>query len=258
MNMDIPSYPDLAGKVAVVTGGSRGIGAETCRYFAANAMKVVVVGRDSLAIKSVVEDIESRSGEAIGVTADCTDVVALDNLCATAERELGSVDVLAAFAGFDTGPAPVEQVTEEAWRAVLDGNLTATFLTINAFLPGMIKRERGSIITMSSAAGRLPGWSSVAYAAAKAGILMLTRRIALDVGKYNIRVNALAPSAILTERQEQRIPPEVREQVIKQQFVIARWGLPSDCANAALFLASDASSWITGQTTDITGGKIMM
>lgn len=258
MNMDIPSYPDLAGKVAVVTGGSRGIGAETCRYFAANAMKVVVVGRDSQAIKSVVEDIESRSGEAIGVTADCTDVAALGNLCATAERELGPVDVLAAFAGFDTGPAPVEQVTEEAWRAVLDGNLTATFLTINAFLPGMIKRERGSIITMSSAAGRLPGWSSVAYAAAKAGILMLTRRIALDVGKYNIRVNALAPSAILTERQEQRIPPEVREQVIKQQFVIARWGLPSDCANAALFLASDASSWITGQTTDITGGKIMM
>jgi 3-oxoacyl-[acyl-carrier protein] reductase len=217
-----------------------------------------VVGRDSQAIKSVVEDIESRSSEAIGVTADCTDVAALDNLCATAERELGPVDVLAAFAGFDTGPAPVEQVTEEAWRSVLDGNLTATFLTINAFLPGMIKRERGSIITMSSAAGRLPGWSSVAYAAAKAGILMLTRRIALDVGKYNIRVNALAPSAILTERQEQRIPPEVREQVIKQQFVIGRWGLPSDCANAALFLASDASSWITGQTTDITGGKIMM
>lgn len=258
MTMDIPSYPDLAGRVAVVTGGSRGIGAETCRYFAANAMKVVVAGRDIEAIQSVVKDIESRSGAAIGVTADCTDRVELDNLRATAERELGPVDVLAAFAGFDTGPVPVDQVTEESWRSVIDGNLTATFLTINAFLPGMIRRERGSIITMSSAAGRLPGWSSVAYAAAKAGILMLTRRIALDVGKYNIRVNALAPSAILTERQEQRIPPEVRDQVIKQQFVIARWGTPADCANAALFLASDASSWITGHTTDITGGKIMM
>lgn len=258
MDMNIPSYPDLAGKVAVVTGGSRGIGAETCRYFAANGMKVAVVGRDGDAIQSVVKDIESRSGEAIGVAADCTDRGALDELCARTERELGPVDVLGAFAGYEPGPGPIQNTTEEIWRAVIDGNLTATFLTITAFLPGMMSRNRGSIITMSSAAGRLPGWSSVGYAAAKAGILMLTRRIALDVGKYNIRVNALAPSAILTERQEQRIPVEVREQVIKDQFLIARWGTPADCANAALFLASDASSWITGQTTDIAGGKIML
>jgi len=87
---------------------------------------------------------------------------------------------------------------------------------------------------------------------------MFTRRVALDVGKYNVRVNALAPSAILTERQEQRIPEAVRAKVIEDQFLIARWGTPADCANAALFLASDASSWITGQTTDIAGGKIMM
>lgn len=258
MSMTIPSYPDLAGKVAVVTGGSRGIGAETCRYFAANGMKVAVVGRDSDAIQSVVKDIESRSGEAIGVVADCTDRQALEELCATVERELGPVDVLAAFAGYEAGRVSIEDTTEQLWREVIDGNLTATFLTISAFLPGMTSRGRGSIITMSSAAGRLAGWSSVPYAVAKAGILMLTRRIALDVGRHNIRVNALAPSAILTERQEQRIPVQVREQVIKDQFLIARWGTPADCANAALFLASDASSWITGETTDIAGGKIMM
>lgn len=254
----IATYPDLAGKVAVVTAGSRGIGAQTCRHFAANAMLVAVVGRDSDAIKSVVTDIESAGGQAIGVTADCTSATELASLRGTVEAELGPVDVLAAFAGFDTGPAPVDQVTEASWRAVIDGNLTATFLTLSAFLPGMIERERGSIITMSSAAGRLPGWSSVGYAAAKAAILMLTRRTALDVGKYNIRVNALAPSAILTERNEQRIPVAVRERTIKEQFLIARWGTPEDCANAALFLASDASSWITGETTDIAGGKIMM
>lgn len=254
----IATYPDLAGKVAVVTAGSRGIGAQTCRHFAANGMKVAVVGRDSDAIKCVVTDIEAAGEAAIGVTADCTSATELASLRGTVEAELGPVDVLAAFAGFDTGPTPVDQVTEAGWRAVIDGNLTATFLTLSAFLPGMIERERGSIITMSSAAGRLPGWSSIGYAAAKAGILMLTRRTALEVGKYNIRVNALAPSAILTERQEQRIPAAVREQVIKDQFLIARWGTPQDCANAALFLASDASSWITGETTDIAGGKIMM
>ncbi|HUY45994.1 MAG TPA: SDR family NAD(P)-dependent oxidoreductase [Streptosporangiaceae bacterium] len=258
MSTDMPIYPDLAGKVAVVTGGSRGIGAETCRYFAANGMKVAVVGRDSDAITSVVKDIESRSGCAVGVTADCTDSVALEALRATAERELGPVDVLAAFAGFDLGPVPLGPAAEESWRTVIDGNLTATFLTLNVFLPGMIERERGSIITMSSAAGRLPGWSSVGYAAAKAGILMLTRRLALDVGKHNVRINALAPSAILTERQRERIPEEVRERIAKEQFSIPRWGTPADCANAALFLASDASSWMTGVTTDIAGGKIML
>ena len=254
----IPTYPDLAGKVAVVTGGSGGIGAETCRYFAANKMKVVVNGRDKAKIDAVVEEIRSRGGEAVGIAADCTDSAELAGLVERAERELGPVDVLAAYAGFDTGPIPIQNVTEEGWRTVIDGNLTATFLTVMAFLPGMIERQRGAIVTMSSASGRLPGWSSVGYAAAKAGILMFTRRLAMDVGRYNIRVNALAPSAILTEKQRLTIPEHVRNKVTEEQFVIARWGTPADCANAALFLASDASAWMTGTTIDIAGGKIMM
>jgi len=254
----IPRYPDLAGKVAVVTGGSGEIGAETCRFLAANGVKVTVSGRNEDAIDAVVDGIRAESGEAIGVVADCLDSAALDELRATTERELGPVDVLCAFAGFDSGPTPLEQVTEAAWREMLDSNLTTTFLTLQAFLPSMTRRGTGSVITMSSAVGRLPGWASVGYATAKAGILMLTRRIAQDVGRYNVRVNALAPSAILTEKQEQRIPEAVRNKVIEEQFAIARWGTPADCAYAALFLASDASSWITGQTTDIAGGKIMI
>jgi 3-oxoacyl-[acyl-carrier protein] reductase len=259
MSSNIPTYPDLAGKVAVVTGGSRGIGAETCRYFAANGMKVAVSGRDKDAIQAVVDDIlAAGGGDAIGVVADCTDSAAIDDLRETTERELGPVDVLAAFAGFDLGPAPLEELAEDSWRTVIDGNLTATYLTLKGFVPSMVERKSGSIITMSSAAGRLPGWSSVAYAAAKAGILMLTRRVALDVGKHNVRINAIAPSAILTEKQERNIPEHVRQKVIEDQFLIARWGTPADCANAALFLASDDSSWINGQTTDIAGGKIML
>jgi 3-oxoacyl-[acyl-carrier protein] reductase len=254
----VPTYPDLAGKVAVVTGGSRGIGAETCRFFAANGMRVAVVGRDEEAIQAVVEDIRSASGEAIGLAADCTDRQAVESMRAAAEEEFGPVDVLAAFAGFEPGPTPIDKVSEETWREVLDGNLTATFLTVTAFLPGMMERRAGSVITMASAVGRRPGWSSVAYASAKAGILMFTRRVAFEVGKYNVRVNALAPSAILTERNEQRIPPEYREKVIEDMFVLSRFGTPADCANAALFLASDASSWITGQTTDVAGGNVMM
>lgn len=258
MTTSIPTYPDLTGKVAVVTGGSGEIGGETCRFFAANGMKVVVSGRDKDAIEEVVSDIRDSGGVAIGVPADTLSTADLANLDETAERELGPVDVLCAFAGFEPGPATLDKVTEEDWRAIIDGNLTGTFLTLKAFLPGMTERGSGSVITMSSAAGRVPGWSSYGYAAAKAGILQLTRRVAQDVGKKGVRVNALAPSAILTKKQEQRIPAHVREQVVKEQFVLGRWGTPADCANAALFLASEASSWVTGQTTDIAGGKIMI
>jgi 3-oxoacyl-[acyl-carrier protein] reductase len=121
----------------------------------------------------------------------------------------------------------------------------------------MEERRGGSVITMASTAGRLAGRASIPYSAAKAAVLMFTRRVALDAGAHDVRVNAIAPSAILTEKQEQRIPAEMREKVA-QQFPIARWGTPEDCANAALFLASDASGWVTGQTIDVTGGKVML
>jgi len=257
MAASMSSYPDLAGKVAVVTGGSRGIGARTCRFFAANGMKVAVGGRDKDAIQVVVDAIRAEGGTATGVVADVTNKAAVAELLDTTERELGPVDVLAAFAGFDLGQGPLDGVTEENWHEVIDGNLTSTFLTVQAFLPGMMARGSGSIITMASTAGRLAGRASIPYSAAKAGVLMFTRRVALDAGAGNVRVNALAPSAILTEKQEQRIPAEMREKVA-QQFPIARWGTPEDCANAALFLASEASGWITGQTIDVSGGKVML
>jgi 3-oxoacyl-[acyl-carrier protein] reductase len=255
--MNMPTYPDLADKVAVVTGGSRGIGAHTCRFFAANGMRVVVSGRDKDAIASVVDGIRADGGTAVGAVAEVTDAEAVAELRETTEREFGPADVLAAFAGFDLGQGSLEEVSDDNWHAVIDGNLTSTFLTVRAFLPGMMERGRGSIITMASTAGRAPGRSSIPYATAKAGVLMFTKRVALDAGPAGVRINSIAPSAILTERQEQRIPAEVREQVAKQ-FPIARWGTPEDCANSALFLASEASAWVTGQTIDVAGGRIMV
>jgi 3-oxoacyl-[acyl-carrier protein] reductase len=253
--MSIPTFPDLAGKVAVLTGGSSEIGAETARFFAANGMKVAISGRDKDTLQSVVDSID---GEVIAVPADCLKSEELADLRETVERELGPVDVLCTYAGGDPGPQPLHEVTEESWRETIDGNLTATFLTLQAFLPSMIERQSGSVITMSSAAGRLPGWSAYAYATAKAGILMLTRRIAQDIGKFNVRVNSIAPSAILTEKQKAKFPEAVRDKVVEDFFVIRRWGTPVDCANAALYLASDASSWVTGTTTDVAGGKVMI
>ena len=252
------TYPDLANKIAVVTGGSRGIGAATASSLAACGAKVVVNGRDTNAIDALVADIQAKGGEAIGIAADCTDFSALEHLRGRVEQELGPVDVLAAFAGGGIiRPGPAEKVSEEEWRSVIDGNLTGTFLTVTSFLPGMIERRRGSILTMASTAGRLPSAAPAPYSAAKAGIIMFSRNLANDVAKYGIRVNCISPAAVLTERTRQ-LMSEAQQKEIAAMHPLGRMGVPEDIASAALFLASDSSSWITGITLDVAGGRVMI
>ena len=252
-----PTYPDLVNKVAVVTGGSRGIGAATCRLLAQNGAKVTVGGRDEAAIDSVVEEIRGSEGEAIGVAADLTDFAAVERMRQRVEEDLGPVDVLAAFAGGQGYPTPTEQMSEEQWRSVIDSDLTATFLTVRSLLPGMIERRRGSIVTMASSAARLPSQASAAYAAAKAGVVMFSRHVASEVGQHGVRVNCLAPCSILTERVE-RLMPEQTQRQVAAMHPLGRMGSPEDVALATLFLASESSSWITGVTLDVAGGRIIV
>jgi 3-oxoacyl-[acyl-carrier protein] reductase len=252
-----PTYADLANKVVVVTGGSRGIGAVTCRLLAENGAKVTVGGRDEAAINSVVQEIRGGGGEAIGVAADLTDFAAVERMRRRIEEELGPAEVLAAFAGGQGYPTPTEQMAEEQWRSVIDSDLTATFLTVRTFLPGMIERGRGSIVTMASSAGRLPSQASAAYAAAKAGVVMFSRHLANEVGQHGVRVNCLAPSSVLTERVKRLMPEETQRQVAAMH-PLGRMGTPEDVALATLFLASESSSWITGVTLDVAGGRTMV
>jgi 3-oxoacyl-[acyl-carrier protein] reductase len=250
-------YDDLAGKVAVVTGGSRGIGAATARALAVNGALVAVVGREQAAIDATVESITTQGGRAIGVAADCTSEEALAALRGVVEAQLGPMDILAAFAGGNGMPVPTERETGEHWRAVVDSDLTSTFLTISTFLPGMIARHSGAIVTMSSSAARQAARSSAAYAAAKAGVVAFTRHLAGEFAKDGIRVNCLAPSAIENDRMRAWMSAEERD-ALGAQFPLGRIGQPDDVAAAALFLASSASSWITGVTIDIAGGKVMV
>ncbi len=256
MTETMPNYPDLAGRVAFVSGGSRGIGAETARALAANGVRVAVNGRDVVALDGVVSQIRAAGGEAIAVVADCTDSSELAAAAQTVVSTFGAPDILMAFAGAGS-PIPTLELNEETWHHVIDTNLTATLLTVQAFLPAMIERGSGAIVTMSSTSGRLPSQASVAYGAAKAGIVMFTRHIANEFAAKGVRVNCVAPSAILTERNLERMPPAVREQV-SAMHPLGRIGTPHDVANAALFLASDASSWITGITLDVAGGRVMI
>jgi 3-oxoacyl-[acyl-carrier protein] reductase len=250
-------YPDLAGKVAVVTGGSRGIGAATAQALAGNFVAVAVVGRDEAAIDATVQGILADGGTALGVAADCTVESDLATLHRKVADDLGPVDILAAFAGGNGMPVPTDAETGEHWREVIETDLTSTFLTVSAFLPAMIARRSGVIITMSSAAARQAAKSSAAYAAAKSGVIAFSRHLAGEFAKDGIRVNCLAPSAIENDHMRSWVPAEQREK-LAAAFPLGRLGQPEDVAAATLFLASSASSWITGVTLDIAGGKIML
>jgi 3-oxoacyl-[acyl-carrier protein] reductase len=249
----------LKDRVALVTGSSRGIGAAIAITFARAGARVVLHGRDEAALASVHARITDLGGQATAVTGDVTVAADLDRIRERIVDAYGHVDVLVANAGGSASrPTPIEDITEESWRADIDRNLTGTFLTVKCFLPGMKERRGGSIITMSSAAGRRPsGHTLVAYGAAKAGVQILTQDLAAQVGPYGIRVNCLAPETILTDANERWIPADTQRS-LAESHPLRRLGTPEDVARAALFLASDESSWITGVIVDIAGGAVLV
>ena len=255
---NFPVYPDLAGKVAVVTGGTKGIGAATCRLLAKQGASVAVNGRDQAAIDRLVDEINGDGGKAIGAPADCLDFAAIERIRQRTEQELGPADVLIAFAGGFSAYKPTEEITEEEWRAVMDANATTTFLAVKSFLPGMIERRRGSIVTMASNAARfLDILTTAPYAASKAAIMVFTRHVAKEVGKHGVRANCVAPATVLSDR-IRRLMPESRLAEVAALSPLGWMGEPDDVALATLFLASESSRWLTGVTLDVAGGRIML
>ena len=248
----------LQDRVALVTGSSRGIGAAIAARLAAEGARVAVHGRDRPALEAVTARIRQAGGTAEGLAADLTDLAQIEAMRERIEATLGPVDILVANAGGSpVRPGPVEDLSEEDWRASVDANLTATFLTVKSLLPGMKQRRRGAIVTMSSAASRRPtAMSPIAYVAAKAGIEQFTRALALQVGSAGIRANCVSPETILTDRNLVEIPPDVQK-MLRGQHPIARLGTPDDVAEAVLFLVADSASWITGVVLDVAGGSVL-
>jgi len=223
----------LRGKIALVTGSSRGIGAAIAQLFAREGARVAVHGRDVAALSAVKGNIVRAGGSAIEVFGDVTRFDQVEAMRSQIENTLGPIDILVANAGGSyTMPGPIEETSEDGWRASVDGNLTATFLTIKSILPGMKQRKAGSIITISSAAGRRAHpQSPIPYSAAKAGIQILTQDVAAQAGPYGIRVNCIASETILTERNQQRIPV-AQQKALADQHPLRRLGTPEDVARA--------------------------
>lgn len=246
-------------KVAIVTGGGTGIGRSIALTLAEAGADVVVCGRTVANLKKVAEEIKALARRSLAVATDVSVNEQVQNLARQTVDEFGKIDILVNNAGVIRA-ATLTEMTEEDWDYVVDINLKGVFLCIQAVAKHMIEQRYGKIINISSISGRGGGLADGAsYCASKAGVIQLTRNAAYELGAYGISVNCIAPGLIITPMVSGRRSPEQIEQVIedrKRVAVVGRVGDPQDIANVALFLASEDSSFISGQTIPVDGGRI--
>ncbi|SOC35459.1 3-oxoacyl-[acyl-carrier-protein] reductase [Ureibacillus acetophenoni] len=245
----------LDGKVAVVTGASRGIGRSIALYLAKEGAKVVVnySGSEQKALQ-VVDEINSMGTNAIAVQANVADVDSVTQLMDTAIKEFGSIDILVNNAGI-TRDNLLMRMKEDEWDDVINTNLKGVFLCTKAVTRQMMKQRSGRIINISSIVGVMGNAGQANYVAAKAGVIGLTKTTARELASRNILVNAIAPGFITTEMTGAL--SEDMKNAMLSQIPLAKLGQPEDIAKAVVFLASDDSSYMTGQTLHIDGGMYM-
>jgi len=245
----------LEGKKAIVTGSSRGLGKAIALAFAREGADVLVnyATREADA-RGVVAAIEKLGRQAILHRADVADSGQIRRMVETAVAGFGGVDILVCNAGITLPKGPLE-TTEADWERVLRTNLTAVFLCCQAVIPGMIAQGGGRIINIASTAGQTGTLSGPAYCAAKAGVLGLTKNLAVTLARHNVQVNALAPALIDTEILYWRTPEQWKETLAS--IPLGRLGSPDDLAEVAILLASSGGNFITGATIDVNGGLRM-
>ena len=242
---------DLAGKVAVVTGGSRGIGKDIVTALAGAGAKVALCGRDGARAQAAAAAV---GGGARGYACDVAQAGDCERLVAAVETDVGPIDVLVNNAGL-TKDNLLFRIGEQDWDQVLDTNLKAAFLLTKLAARGMIKRRWGRIINISSVVGLIGNKGQANYAASKAGLLGFTKAVAKELASRNVLVNAVAPGYIATELTE-GLAEDVK-QTLQAAIPLGRLGQGADVAAAVLFLASDLASYITGQVLVVDGGMVM-
>jgi len=252
------SMGKLDQRVAIVTGGSTGIGRNIALEFAKEGAKVVIGSRNMANLEKVVEEIKALGGHSVGISTDVSVAEQVRSLVKQTVDNFGRIDILVNNAGI-CHSATLLEMTEQCWDEVLDVNLKGVFLCTQAVARYMVEQRYGKIINISSNSGRGGGLDDCAnYCVSKAGVIQLTKSSAFELGPYGINVNAIAPGAVLTDMDKRYMTPEQYKQYRegrKAMAVLGRIGDTQDIANLALFLASDDSSFICGETVAIDGGR---
>lgn len=244
----------LKDKVAIITGGGRGIGKTTCLRFAEEGAKVVVVATNKEDIQNVVDEVKAAGGEALGMAVDVTNREQVDQMVQDTVEKFGRVDILINNAGI-TADARMEKMTEEQWDRVIDVNLKGVFNCGQAAAKVMIEQKSGVIINASSLVGIYGNFGQTNYAATKWGVIGMAKSWAKELGPKGIRVNAVAPGFIMTPMTE-KMPEKVLD-MMKEKSPLKTLGYPEDIANAYLYLASDEARFVTGTVLSVDGGVVL-
>lgn len=250
--------PDLSGKVALITGASSGIGRATAEALARCGARVAInYHRNDAGAEEARRAIESAGGRAVAVQADVRSATGVKALVARTIKELGPVDILVNNAGSLVERLKLLELSEARWNEVMDLNLKSAFLCSQAVAPSMMDRKAGAIVNVSSVAGRNGGaLGSIHYSTAKGGLITFTKGLAKELAAYNVRVNAVSPGVIQTHFHEQFSTPEMMQAYCKM-IPLGRVGTPAEVASVIAFLASDAASFLVGETIEINGGMLM-
>ena len=253
------NYLDLTGRVALVTGASSGIGAATASVLA-DLGAIVALGyhQNEEGANQVLDQIMKEGVKALAICADMRRAADISSLVKRATDDLGPIDILVNNAGSLVQRQAIRELTRERWSEIINLNLTSVMLCSQAVATSMIERKRGAIINIVSIAGRTGGGpGAAAYSVAKGGLITFTKSLAKELAPHGVRVNAISPGVIDTPFHQVFSTPEMIRNFVTT-IPLARLGTPLECAKVIAFLASDASSYIVGETIEVNGGQLML
>ncbi|WP_375426109.1 SDR family NAD(P)-dependent oxidoreductase [uncultured Friedmanniella sp.] len=246
---------DLEGKVAIVTGGGRGIGRDLVQRLAAEGVRTVALDVNESDLADVTEQLASDTPPSLQLRADVTSAEQLDAAVQQTLDAFGRIDILVNNAGI-TATSPVDLLSEEAWRRCYDVNVTGTFLASRAVIPTMKAQRSGRIINASSFAAIVPSVAHSAYASAKAAVAHFSRALAGELGPWGITVNSYAPGMVPTTLNGFTERARAEQDRLLDTLTLRRWGSSADIGNLICFLASEQAAYITGTLIDVSGGKL--